>query len=63
MGKGDKKTKKGKISMGSYGKTRPSRTKATNVVGANTEKVAKVKKATSTEDKPKKKAVKKTDGE
>ena len=23
MGKGDKKTKKGKISMGSYGKTRP----------------------------------------
>jgi len=23
MGKGDKKTKKGKIAMGSYGKTRP----------------------------------------
>lgn len=25
MGKGDKKSRKGKISMGSYGKTRPSK--------------------------------------
>jgi len=25
MGRGDKKTKRGKISMGSFGKTRPSR--------------------------------------
>ncbi|QJW89325.1 30S ribosomal protein THX [Spirosoma taeanense] len=28
MGKGDKKSKRGKISMGSYGKTRPSKTEA-----------------------------------
>ena len=27
MGKGDKKTKKGKIAMGSYGKTRPHQIK------------------------------------
>ncbi len=27
MGKGDKKTKRGKISMGSYGKLRPKRRK------------------------------------
>ncbi len=26
MGRGDKKTKRGKISMGSFGKTRPART-------------------------------------
>jgi len=29
MGKGDKKTKKGKIAMGSYGKTRPHDVKKT----------------------------------
>jgi len=28
MGKGDKKTRKGKIAMGSYGKTRPHDLKA-----------------------------------
>jgi len=27
MGKGDKKTKRGKITMGSYGKTRPGKKK------------------------------------
>jgi 30S ribosomal protein S31 len=27
MGKGDKKTKKGKIFMGSFGKSRPAKTK------------------------------------
>ncbi|MFD2570283.1 30S ribosomal protein THX [Spirosoma soli] len=27
MGKGDKKSRRGKISMGSYGKTRPSSSK------------------------------------
>lgn len=27
MGRGDKKTKKGKISMGSFGKTRPHKVK------------------------------------
>jgi 30S ribosomal protein S31 len=29
MGKGDKKTRKGKIAMGSYGKTRPHELKKT----------------------------------
>ncbi|ASU34476.1 30S ribosomal protein THX [Mucilaginibacter xinganensis] len=29
MGKGDKKTRKGKIAMGSYGKTRPHNFKKT----------------------------------
>ena len=29
MGKGDKKTLKGKITMGSFGKTRPHKIKAT----------------------------------
>jgi 30S ribosomal protein S31 len=29
MGKGDKKTRKGKIAMGSYGKTRPHDVKKT----------------------------------
>lgn len=32
MGKGDKKTRKGKISMGSYGKTRPHDLKKKEVV-------------------------------
>ena len=29
MGRGDKRTKRGKISKGTYGKRRPARTKAT----------------------------------
>lgn len=29
MGRGDKRTKKGKIAIGSYGKARPARTKKT----------------------------------
>jgi 30S ribosomal protein S31 len=32
MGKGDKKTRKGKIAMGSYGKTRPHHTKAASSI-------------------------------
>jgi 30S ribosomal protein S31 len=63
MGKGDKKTKRGKISMGSYGVTRPSRTKVSEVVQATKEKVAKVKKTAATEEKPKKKVTKKKEGE
>jgi len=31
MGKGDKKTKKGKIFKGSFGKSRPANTKKKNV--------------------------------
>jgi len=41
MGKGDKKTRKGKIAMGSYGKTRPhdqKKTKPTEAVAAEPEK-------------------------
>ena len=34
MGKGDRKSRRGKIFMGSYGKTRPSRRKKTNVMPA-----------------------------
>jgi 30S ribosomal protein S31 len=32
MGKGDKKTRKGKISMGSYGKTRPHHKKTASFI-------------------------------
>jgi 30S ribosomal protein S31 len=41
MGKGDKKTRKGKIAMGSYGKTRPhdqKKTKPAEAVVAEPEK-------------------------
>lgn len=31
MGKGDKKSKRGKITRGSYGKTRPQRKSAVNI--------------------------------
>jgi len=44
MGKGDKKTKKGKIAMGSWGKKRPhdiKKTKPTEAVGAEAAKPGK----------------------
>lgn len=34
MGRGDKKTKRGKISKGSYGNSRPSKTKTEELVSA-----------------------------
>lgn len=44
MGKGDKKTKRGKISMGSFGKTRPhKRKKATGPAEAVAEKAVPAK--------------------
>lgn len=43
MGRGDKKTKKGKISKGSYGKTRP-RKKQDQLVPADENKTAANKK-------------------
>jgi 30S ribosomal protein S31 len=60
MGKGDKKTKKGKISMGSFGVTRPKRKKKVDITAAKA-KPAKAKKADSAskEDKPKKSTKKK----
>jgi 30S ribosomal protein S31 len=44
MGKGDKKTRKGKIAMGSYGKTRPHSVKAAPFVPSE-----KAEKASTTE--------------
>jgi len=42
MGKGDKKTRKGKIAMGSYGKTRPHNIKvASSIPSEKTEKAEK----------------------
>ena len=54
MGKGDRKTKKGKIRIGSYGKLRP-RKKATNTFVPK-----KVEKVKEQEETKKKAAVKKT---
>lgn len=42
MGKGDKKTKRGKITLGSYGNLRPSR--------RNAEKAAETEKPTETKE-------------
>lgn len=38
MGKGDKKTRKGKIFMGSYGVTRPQKESATRIANVKSEK-------------------------
>jgi len=35
MGRGDKKTKRGKISIGAYGKTRPRKSKAAGIKTKN----------------------------
>jgi len=63
MGKGDKKTRRGKLFMGSYGNTRPksAATKIEKVVkGENAEKAAKAEKVEKTPkaEKPKAKAKK-----
>ena len=50
MGKGDRKTKKGKIRIGSYGKLRPKKKAVANIV---------VKKAEEKVEKPAKKTAKK----
>ncbi|HEY5692039.1 MAG TPA: 30S ribosomal protein THX [Cyclobacteriaceae bacterium] len=44
MGKGDKKTKKGKIWKGSYGNSRKRKMKATHVPSDKVDKVEKVEK-------------------
>jgi 30S ribosomal protein S31 len=59
MGKGDKKTAKGKRVMGSYGKTRPKKKDAPVVIVAKTEKPAKEKKETVKKETVKKPAAKK----
>jgi len=43
MGRGDKKTKKGKISMGSFGVHRPHKTKVTSVIKAKPKATQKAK--------------------
>ena len=49
MGKGDKKTRKGKIAMGSYGKTRPHRIKtAPSIPSEKAEKPAVAEKPEKT---------------
>lgn len=53
MGRGDKRTKKGKIFMGSFGVSRPARPHQSNKNNAAPEKEA-------TEKKPKKAAAKKS---
>lgn len=58
MGKGDKKSKRGKIISGSYGVRRPKKNAKTNVVTAKPEKVKEtvVKKAVAEEKKAEVKA-------
>lgn len=58
MGKGDKKTAKGKRFLGSFGKTRPRKVKKTTVTAAPKAKAAKKVAAETAE--PKAKAPKKT---
>ena len=52
MGKGDKKTKKGKIAIGTFGNRRPKRSKTTKAA-LSTKKKAKKKPATKAKAKPK----------
>ena len=52
MGKGDKKTKRGKITQGSYGKTRPKKSSKPAVAAGKPEKV-KAEKPEKAEPKPK----------
>lgn len=59
MGRGDKRTRKGKITIGSYGKTRPRKVAASAVSSAPAAakaapKVAKAAPAPKTADKKKK---------
>lgn len=48
MGKGDKKTRRGKINSGSYGKTRPKKGSKSFVVSEKTEVTEKAPKAKRT---------------
>lgn len=59
MGKGDKKTKKGKRRLGSAGKTRPSKRNARRAVRKAAGKKAAPKKAAAKKAAPKKTAAKK----
>ncbi|RKT00911.1 30S ribosomal protein THX [Chryseobacterium defluvii] len=53
MGKGDKKTRRGKINSGSYGKTRPKKSSKSVVISEKpevAEKAPKAKKTKKAED-------------
>lgn len=54
MGKGDKKTRRGKVTAGSYGKTRPRKSGASKVAAPKAEKAPKEVEAKA--EKPKKAA-------
>lgn len=54
MGRGDKKSKKGKIFKGSYGVVRPKKT-SSSIVFTSTKKKTQTQKATSTKKKTTKK--------
>ncbi len=56
MGKGDKKSRKGKRNSGSYGKSRPSKRKVRAAAKAGAQKAAPKKKAAAKKAAPKKKA-------
>jgi 30S ribosomal protein S31 len=59
MGRGDKKTKKGKIFMGSFGKVRPARTAKPATGAANAAETKEVEEVAAA--KPAKKSAKKED--
>ncbi len=61
MGKGDKKSRKGKISMGSYGVTRPRKKVKKAATKTKTVKAAKPAKAAPAKKAPAKKAAKKAE--
>ena len=56
MGKGDKKTRRGKLFMGSYGNTRPKKSGAKYVKPEVAEKVVKAEKVAKPKAKAKKEA-------
>jgi len=58
MGKGDKKSKKGKISMGSYGIKRPRKKKTAGAAATKTAAAKTAKKAAPKKAAPKKAAKK-----
>lgn len=59
MGRGDKKSRRGKISKGSYGARRPRKKAKAIVTPAKPKKKATPKKAETKKEKPKKTAAKK----
>ena len=61
MGKGDKKTRRGKVTAGSYGKTRPRKSGTSKVAAPKVEAKAEKPKKAVAEEKPKPTRKKKTE--